>query len=177
MTRLQGARTQRQGAMQRAWDGGQAGRGRRQLLVRSGMESGMDRGYREGGEALAGLAGTAACGGLHVCNGTQRCYLLPACKMGQLGVRGATAHPGPAGSIQATFFSFANPISLEVLLQPGGFSIDPIWNNPKQLPSAPGGSGREPASHPTSNRNPHYLPTREQNCPCNEVGWSQGRQE
>lgn len=51
----------------------QAGRGRRQLLVRSGMESGMDRGCRGGGEALAGLAGTAACEGLHVCNGTQRC--------------------------------------------------------------------------------------------------------
>lgn len=49
-----------------------------------------------------------------------------------------------------------------MLLKPGGFSIDPIWNNPKQPPSAPGDSGRELASHPTSSRNPHYLPTREQ---------------
>lgn len=73
MTGLQGARTERQGVMKGTWDGTQAGRGRRQLLVRSGMESGTDRGCRGGGKVFAGLASTAACGGLHVCNGTQRC--------------------------------------------------------------------------------------------------------
>lgn len=41
--------------------------------------------------------------------------------------------------IQTTFFSFVNSISLEVLLKPGDFSIDPIWNSPKQPPSAHGG--------------------------------------
>lgn len=80
--------------------------------------------------------------------------------------------------VQATFFSFAKPISLEVLLKPGDFSIDPIWNNPKQPPNAAGGSGGEPASHPTSNRNPYNLPTREQSCPCtSRDGRGAGRKE
>lgn len=87
---------------------------------------------------LAGLAGTAACGRFHVCNGTQRCYLLPACKMGELGVGGLQHIRAQLAPIQATFLNFANLISLEVLLKPGGFSIDPIWNKPKQPPGAPG---------------------------------------
>ena len=72
---------------------------------------------------------------------------------------------GPAGSspdnfLQLSKANFLGSAPKAWWLPWGGSAVDPIQNDPEQQPPrAPGGSWREPTSHPTSTRNPRYLPT------------------
>lgn len=141
--------------MQGAWDGGQAGRQRKEAAagqIRDGGRDGEAAG--EEGKHFQGWQAQLYVEGSMCTKGHRGVTSFPPVKWDCL-VSGGLQHIwAQLAPVQATFSSFVNPISLEVLLKPGDFSIDPVWNSPKQPPNAHGVAAGSPPHTPQAAETP-----------------------